>query len=166
MSSPYVETEIKRRSLTIFAQLLFYVLKLFEFRVFTKTENLSCCTELFLYRRVLLDSYHLSLSSQSIIAQFASNSGKMSWNHRLLAFLVVLLNIAAAFATGEGSDLDCDPCIERPDYLVKVITHGTSNNEFWLKMRSSSLQAARDMRVAIEFQLYGKLMHLTCYVPC
>ena len=90
----------------------------------------------------------------------------MSWNQHLLAFLVVLLNIAAAFATGEGSDLDCDPCIERPDYLVKVITHGTSNDEFWLKMRSSTLQAARDMRVAIEFQLYGKLMHLTRHVPC
>lgn len=90
----------------------------------------------------------------------------MSWNQHLLALLVVLLNIAAAFASGEGSDLDCDPCIERPDYVVKVITHGTANSDFWLKMKASSVQAGRDMRVTIDFPLYGKLMHLTRYVSC
>jgi len=78
----------------------------------------------------------------------------MSWNQHLFALLVLCFNIAAAFATGEGMDLDCDPCIERPDYRIKVIVHGISSDKFWQRVRTSSMQAALDMRVKLDFNLY------------
>ena len=84
----------------------------------------------------------------------------MSWNQHLFALLVLCFNIAAAFATGEGMDLDCDPCIERPDYRIKVIVHGISNDKFWQRVRTSSMQAALDMRVKLDFNLYGKFMQI------
>lgn len=98
-----------------------------------------------------------------IAAQSISNSGKMSWNQHLFALLALFFNIAAAFATGDGMDLDCDPCIERPDYSVKVIVHGIASDKFWQRMRVSSRQAALDMRVKLDFDLYGKSMRI-CYL--
>ena len=99
---------------------------------------------------------------------FKSALRKMSWNHQhLLAVLVLLANIAAAFgATGEGADLMCDPCIERPEYTVKAIVHGTTDDRFWTRVKLSSQQAAKDMRVKLDFELHGKLMHPICHASC
>lgn len=97
---------------------------------------------------------------------FKSALRNMSWNRRLLAVLVLLANIAAGFATGEGADLMCEPCIERPDYTVKAIVHGTTDDRFWTRVKLSSEQAAKDMRVGLDFELYGKLMHPVCHASC
>ena len=97
---------------------------------------------------------------------FKSTFRKMSWNHRLLAISVLLVSMASAFAKGEGADLMCDPCIERPDYTVKVIVHGTTDDRFWTRVLLASEQAAKDMRIQLDFDLYGKLKHLVCHLPC
>lgn len=97
---------------------------------------------------------------------FKSTFRKMSWNHRLLAILVLLVSMASAFAKGEGADLMCDPCIERPDYTVKVIVHGTTDDRFWTRVLLASEQAAKDMRIQLDFDLYGKLKHLVCHLSC
>lgn len=52
--------------------------------------------------------------------------------------------------------LNCDPCIDRPTYTIKVIAHGTKGDPFWQRLRTASVQSALDMRVALEFELYGK----------
>ena len=52
--------------------------------------------------------------------------------------------------------LSCDPCVDRPSYRVQVIVHGTSNEPMWQRIRASSIQAGKDMRVQLDFELYGK----------
>ena len=52
--------------------------------------------------------------------------------------------------------LSCDPCVDRPSYRVQVIVHGTSNEPMWQRIRASSIQAGKDMRVQLDFKLYGK----------
>ena len=76
------------------------------------------------------------------------------------ATAALILKIAAAFVADQGMGLDCDPCINRPTYRIKVIVHGTSRDRFWQRIRASSIQAGKDMRVNLEFDLYGKLIHL------
>lgn len=51
-------------------------------------------------------------------------------------------------------DLDCDPCIDRESYLVKVIVHGTAEDGFWQQVQKASLQAGEDLRVQLDFNLY------------
>jgi hypothetical protein len=52
-------------------------------------------------------------------------------------------------------DLNCDPCIDRPTYRIQVIVHGTSDDKFWQRIRASSVQAGKYMRVDLDFELYG-----------
>jgi hypothetical protein len=52
--------------------------------------------------------------------------------------------------------LSCDPCVDRPSYRVQVIEHGASNESMWQRIRASSIQAGKDMRVQLDFELYGK----------
>jgi len=79
----------------------------------------------------------------------------MILNKRLFAsYLALILNLAAVFVAGQGMDLNCDPCIDRPTYRIQVIVHGTSDDKFWQRTRASSIQAGKDMRVDLDFELY------------
>ena len=79
----------------------------------------------------------------------------MSFNkYKLACFAVLILNVAEVFSA--GSDLNCDPCIDRPTYRIQAIVHGTSDDRFWQRLRASSIQAAEDMRVDLDFELYGE----------
>lgn len=50
--------------------------------------------------------------------------------------------------------LRCDPCIRRSEYRMKMITHGTNDEAFWWNVRAAAVQAALDMGVFLEFELY------------
>ena len=65
-----------------------------------------------------------------------------------------LSTAAAAAAVAPAANLSCDPCIDRPSYSLRAIVHGTSDDAFWLRMRAASVQAARDMRIQLDFELY------------
>jgi hypothetical protein len=59
----------------------------------------------------------------------------------------------------DGADnvlLSCDPCVDRLSYRIQVIVHGTANESLWQRIRASSIQAGKDMRVQLDFELYGK----------
>ena len=76
---------------------------------------------------------------------------------RLFAYAALLLfYTAAVFVEGDDVELDCDPCIDRPAYRIQAIVHGTSRDKFWQRVRASALQAALDMRVELDFVLYGE----------
>ena len=77
-------------------------------------------------------------------------------NYPFASIVVLIVNVLAVFVSGQ--DLNCDPCIERPTYRIQAIVHGTSDDKFWQRMRSSSIQAANDMRVELDFELYGEFM--------
>ena len=61
---------------------------------------------------------------------------------------------AATAAVAPAASLSCDPCIDRPSYNLRAIVHGTSDDAFWLRMRAASVQAAKDMRIGLDFELY------------
>ena len=73
-----------------------------------------------------------------------------------LTTLLLCVVMVVQFANGQEVALSCDPCIERTDYRIKAIVHGTSGDGFWQRIRSSAMQAAKDMRVNLDFQLNGK----------
>lgn len=49
--------------------------------------------------------------------------------------------------------LDCDPCIDRRQYHLKAILHGTSDHPFWQQVQAAMQQAALDMGVQLELEL-------------
>ena len=67
----------------------------------------------------------------------------------LLWLLLVFVSISAAQAS--PLNLNCDPCIERPNFQIRAIVHGQTNDEYWIQMSAAMHQAAKDMRV--DFQL-------------
>ena len=69
--------------------------------------------------------------------------------------LLLLVNTVLVVASQENV-LHCDPCIDRPSYRIQVIAHGISDDPFWQRMRASSIQAGKDMRVEVDFELYGE----------
>ena len=74
-------------------------------------------------------------------------------------FLFQLL-VAALFFGSLGAmsvlapNLDCDPCIRRPDFVIKAIVHGTKQDPYWQATQSAMEQAARDMKVQFQMELY------------
>ena len=48
----------------------------------------------------------------------------------------------------------CEPCINRTQYTLKAIFHGTSDDYFWQNPSASARQAVLDMRVQLELELY------------
>jgi len=74
----------------------------------------------------------------------------------LATYTALVLNLAAIFVVGQGNGLNCDPCINRPLYRIRAIVHGTSDDMFWQRLRASSIQAANDMRVHLDFTLYDE----------
>ena len=53
--------------------------------------------------------------------------------------------------------LDCDPCIDRPSFYIKVITHGNNDGGpslFWNQVKSAAQSAAQLLRIELEFDLY------------
>ena len=82
--------------------------------------------------------------------------GKMAIVQRLFAYAAVLFYISSIFVDGQNVELNCDPCINRQTYRIKAIVHGTSRDKFWQRIRASAVQAAKDMRVELDFDLYGK----------
>jgi ABC-type sugar transport system substrate-binding protein len=81
---------------------------------------------------------------------------------RSLPLLIVLLVsdtvlLMGGVATGAGAAdlaLNCDPCIDRESYKIKAIVHGTKSDKFWIQMQKTAIQAGKDMRVQLEFELY------------
>ena len=50
--------------------------------------------------------------------------------------------------------LDCDPCIRRSDFVVKAIVHGRKDSKYWRTVETSMQQAAHDMNIQLELELY------------
>jgi len=48
----------------------------------------------------------------------------------------------------------CDPCINRTTYTIKAILHGKIGDPIWEKIVPSARQAAKDMGVNLELELY------------
>lgn len=74
----------------------------------------------------------------------------------MILWLPVLL-VAALLASPSGAQplvLQCDPCIERPNYYIRAIVHGTANGVFWRQVRAAALQAASDLRIHFDMHLY------------
>lgn len=67
----------------------------------------------------------------------------------LCLVFVLLATTTWGSAAFSGVEVDCDPCIDRESYKVKVIAHGTEGDGFW-----QGMQAGSDMRVKLEFDLY------------
>lgn len=45
---------------------------------------------------------------------------------------------------------DCNPCLERRDFTIRAILHGTKNDPFWGQIVNPMWQIAEDMRVKLE----------------
>ena len=87
----------------------------------------------------------------------------MSMRSLLVSFAIVLFLVSLQLLVVAGQaiitiqdNVSCDPCVDRPSYRVQVIVHGTSNEPMWQRIRASSIQAGKDMRVQLDFELYGK----------
>ncbi|GKY91452.1 hypothetical protein MPSEU_000117500 [Mayamaea pseudoterrestris] len=70
--------------------------------------------------------------------------------------LYTLLLLACIASTCKAQRFDCDPCIIREKVKLQAIVHGTSVSTFWQQMQASMVQAAKDMRVDLNVQLYDK----------
>ena len=51
-------------------------------------------------------------------------------------------------------DLDCKPCIYRPNYKLRGIFHGTKYSPFWQQISLAANQTATDLNVDLEITLY------------
>ncbi|CAB9511933.1 acid type B receptor subunit 2 [Seminavis robusta] len=78
---------------------------------------------------------------------------RCGWSLWLL-FLLLLLQVCCGSGQQAVRPLDCDPCIERPSYTIQAIVHGTQNSQFWLQVKAAAVQAAKDLRVELIFDLY------------
>lgn len=47
---------------------------------------------------------------------------------------------------------DCDPCLERTDFTIRVVLHGTRNDPFWGPVATAMRQVASDMRVNLDLK--------------
>ncbi|CAB9528067.1 acid type B receptor subunit 1 [Seminavis robusta] len=56
-----------------------------------------------------------------------------------------------------GPRLNCEPCIERPSYHIRAITHGAKDSLFWNQVHSAAVQAGKDMSIDFRFDLYDKV---------
>ena len=56
--------------------------------------------------------------------------------------------------TSTSIELNCNPCIDRTSYTIRAIFHGTTNDEYWTKLAASARQAALDMRINLQLELY------------
>ena len=63
-----------------------------------------------------------------------------------------ILLILVAGATAQR--FDCDPCVIREKVKISTVIHGTKSSSFWQQVEASMRQAAADMRVDMDVQLY------------
>lgn len=81
----------------------------------------------------------------------------------LPSFLVLALQVSYSEArneVGNGGflpDINCNPCIDREATRLKAIVHGTTNDLFWQQVQKSMQQAAIDMRVQLDLELYNEV---------
>lgn len=66
---------------------------------------------------------------------------------------LVLLLCLLSSCLGSSSALDCNPCIQRKDFKLKAIVHGTSEDDFWLQVQAAMGQAADDMGLVLDLTL-------------
>jgi len=67
-----------------------------------------------------------------------------------LLFAMMLTRFGKAQVT-----FDCYPCMERTQYEIKAIVHGTSDDPTWQRMHAAMRQAAQDMRVEFGMSFAG-----------
>jgi simple sugar transport system substrate-binding protein len=72
----------------------------------------------------------------------------LSW----MSFAVALAMISSSQA--QDVIFECDPCVERSEYTIKGIFHGTKDNDFWLQVQAAAVQSGKDMRVNFNVELY------------
>mmetsp|Transcript_23821 Transcript_23821/g.51477 ORF Transcript_23821/g.51477 Transcript_23821/m.51477 type:complete len:378 (+) Transcript_23821:141-1274(+) len=64
-------------------------------------------------------------------------------------------SVVAPAAAAPLIAFDCSGgCLERKNFAIKAIVHGTKTDPFWQQVQAASQQAANDMNVNLEFQLY------------
>lgn len=79
---------------------------------------------------------------------------------RIVTFLVAVVSslflpaVVVDAATVPTINYDCDPCLDRTQYTVQVIVHGTQTDPFWQQVEASAKQAAIDMNVQLQMKLY------------
>ena len=74
----------------------------------------------------------------------------------LIAVLITTTPLFTFVNAQQSLEIDCDPCIDRPTYKIRAIVHGTKDDAFWQRVRAASVQSGLDMRIDLEFDLYGK----------
>lgn len=70
--------------------------------------------------------------------------------------VLLLLILILATTTTRAQRFDCtsDSCVDRSSFVIKVIVHGTFEDFFWQGIKAAMEQAARDMAVQLDFDLY------------
>jgi len=56
-----------------------------------------------------------------------------------------------------GQRFDCvapHNCVYRPSFRIRAMVHGTYNDTFWLQVQAAMFQAAKDMNVDFQMNLY------------
>ena len=51
---------------------------------------------------------------------------------------------------------DCDPCLDRTNYKMQAVVHGTSDDPFWQQVQATMNQAAYEMGIDFSMSLYDQ----------
>lgn len=76
---------------------------------------------------------------------------------RVTQWLLWLLSMAAAAVQAQRFDCDQLNCLRRERFVVKAIVHGNRDDPFWQEIHASMKQAAADMRITLDMELYSSL---------
>ncbi|KAL3933297.1 MAG: hypothetical protein SGARI_003737 [Bacillariaceae sp.] len=69
--------------------------------------------------------------------------------HKKIALAAALLASSAL-----GFELNCEPCVERSNKVVRAIYHGDVDDPFWDPIEKAAAQAGRDFNIDFESTLY------------
>ena len=73
---------------------------------------------------------------------------------------IIRILLAAHFAYALR-EFECDPCIDRSDYTIKVLWHGTSSDGFWQNVKAAAFQAGYDLGITLDLALYEGALRAT-----
>jgi simple sugar transport system substrate-binding protein len=71
---------------------------------------------------------------------------------RLLLDLFALL-LCCNVANGGPIYFDCEPCIDRKNFTIQAIVHGTKDDPFWQQIQAAMVQTSRDLGVDFKMEL-------------
>ena len=72
----------------------------------------------------------------------------------LCLFITTFTFLALSSAAAPTVRYECDPCLERADYTIRVILHGSTADPFWDQVGASMAQSFSNMGVDWDMDLY------------